>query len=125
MEIAAEEVYTWKRLYDHLERYLSSHHVCSLEAGRQIVIDELSWVFFSERNWYRKEHVRYSPAGRKKKKRYMTKWNTLCVAHNASGGENMLFPGLDRTRGIRKLLDVGYFHGTGNEHKFGAGTQRL
>ena len=107
-EIAAGgKIYLEKAVADHLEQYpVPSHHVWFIEAGRQIVIDKPSRYFSENGIGIEKVNMYGIPAGLQQQ--IYDEVEHSGVAHITDPvGENMQFfpQGLDRTRGIRKLLD--------------------
>lgn len=107
-EIAAGgKIYLEKAVADHLERYpVPPHHVWFIEAGRQLVIEKPSQYFFENGIGIEKVNMYGIPA--ELQQPIYDEVEQSGVAHITDPlGENMQFfpKGLDRTRGIRKLLD--------------------
>lgn len=107
-EIAAGgKIYLEKAVADHLERYpVPPHHVWFIEEGRQLVIEKPS-QYFSE-NGIGIEKVNMYGIPVEFQQSIYDEVEQSGVAHITDPlGENMQFfpKGLDRTRGIRKLLD--------------------
>ena len=107
-EIAAGgKIYLEKEIAEHLERYpVPSHHVWFIEAGRQIVIEKPS-RYFSDRGVGIEKVNMYGIPEELQQKIYDEVENSQ-VAHitDPVGKDMQFFPkGLDRTRGIQKLLE--------------------
>lgn len=107
-EIAAGgKIFLEKAVADHLERYpVPSHHVWYIEAGKQIVIDKPSEYFL--KNGIGIEKVNMYGIPKELQQEIYDTVEASDVAHITDPvGENMqFFPrGLDRTRGIRALLE--------------------
>lgn len=107
-EIAAGgKIYLEKAVADHLERYpVPPHHVWFIEEGRQLVIEKPSQYFSENGIGIEKVNMYGIPA--ELQQSIYDEVEQSGVAHITDPlGENMQFfpKGLDRTRGIRKLLD--------------------
>jgi hypothetical protein len=107
-EIAAGgKIYLEKEIAEHLERYpVPSHHVWFIEAGRQIVIEKPSRYFLEQGMGIEKVNM-YGIPGELQQKIY-DQVESSGAAHitDPVGKDMQFFPrGLDRTRGIQKLLE--------------------
>jgi len=107
-EIAAEgKIFLEREVAEHLEKYpVPSHHVWFIESGRQIVIEKPSQYFLEHGIGIEKVNMYGIPADLQQT--IYDQVEASGVAHITDPlGENMQFfpKGLDRTRGIRALLE--------------------
>ena len=101
------KIYLEREVAEHLERYpVPSHHVWFIEAGRQIVIEKPSEYFLNHGMGIEKVNMYGIPE--KLQQEIYDQVENSGVAHitDPLGKDMQFFPrGLDRTRGIEKLLD--------------------
>lgn len=101
------KIYLEREVAEHLEKYpVPSHHVWFIEAGRQIVIEKPSEYFLNHGMGIEKVNMYGIPE--ELQQEIYDQVENSGVAHitDPLGRDMQFFPrGLDRTRGIEKLLD--------------------